>query len=41
MNRIKLNIKIIYKDVVYGKVREMKMNISLHKCSHFKGAPAA
>ena len=31
MSRIKLNIKIIYKDVVYGKVREMKMNISLHK----------
>ena len=32
MNRIKLNIKIIYKDVVYVKVRQLKMNISLHKC---------
>jgi hypothetical protein len=24
MNKVKLNIKIIYKDVVYGKVRECK-----------------
>jgi hypothetical protein len=36
MNRIKLNIKIIYKGVVYGKVREMKINISLHKCFIFE-----
>jgi len=35
MNRIKLNIKIIYKDVVYVKVRQLKMNISLHKCLFF------
>jgi hypothetical protein len=35
MKRIKLNIKIIYKNVVYGKVRGMKLNISLHKCFIF------
>jgi hypothetical protein len=35
MNRIESNIKIIYKDVVYGKVRQLKMNTSLHKCFIF------